>query len=144
MRYGASLHDIGIVAISREIRQRRPEELTDPELATVRSHVDTGYEAIRDIDFLGDAKIWIDRFQTSLAIQIACYCVLYQIIIWFSVMFEQRIHAKVDTLMGPAGGAYFSALMMVPIVALVFMIMAAIAANKGEPYRYPVNIRLIK
>lgn len=55
LRYGASLHDIGIVAISREIRQRRPEELTDPELATVRSHADTGYEAIRDIDFLGDA-----------------------------------------------------------------------------------------
>lgn len=55
LRYGASLHDIGIVAISREIRQRRPEELTDAELATVRSHADTGYEAIRDIDFLGDA-----------------------------------------------------------------------------------------
>lgn len=30
------------------------------------------------------------------------------------------------------------------IVALVFMIMAAIAANKGEAYRYPVNLRLIK
>ena len=30
------------------------------------------------------------------------------------------------------------------LVALVFMIMAAIAANKGEPYRYPVNLRLIK
>ena len=30
------------------------------------------------------------------------------------------------------------------IVALVFMIMAAVAANKGEAYRYPLNIRLIK
>ena len=30
------------------------------------------------------------------------------------------------------------------IVALVLMIMAAIAANKGEAYRYPLNIRLIK
>ena len=30
------------------------------------------------------------------------------------------------------------------IVALVFMIMGAIAANKGEAYRYPLNWRIIK
>ena len=30
------------------------------------------------------------------------------------------------------------------IGSLVLMIMAAIAANKGEAYRYPLNIRLIK
>ncbi|MCL2092351.1 MAG: DUF4870 domain-containing protein [Micrococcales bacterium] len=30
------------------------------------------------------------------------------------------------------------------IAALVFMIMGALAANKGERYRYPVNWRLIK
>ncbi|RPF20595.1 DUF4870 domain-containing protein [Myceligenerans xiligouense] len=30
------------------------------------------------------------------------------------------------------------------IVALVFMIMAAVEASKGRPYRYPVNIRMIK
>ncbi|MBX9247040.1 DUF4870 domain-containing protein [Actinotalea ferrariae] len=30
------------------------------------------------------------------------------------------------------------------VVALVFMIMAAVAVNKGEAYRYPVNIRFIK
>ena len=36
---------------------------------------------------------------------------------------------------------------LLPIVAiggLVLMIMAAIAANKGEAYRYPLNIRFIK
>ena len=37
-----------------------------------------------------------------------------------------------------------SFLYLVFIVALVFMIMAAIAVNKGEAYRYPVNIRMIK
>jgi len=30
------------------------------------------------------------------------------------------------------------------IVALVLMIMAAIAANKGQAYRYPVTLRLVK
>ncbi len=38
------------------------------------------------------------------------------------------------------GGLLFLAF----IAALVFMIMAAIAANKGQAYRYPVNIRLVK
>jgi uncharacterized Tic20 family protein len=36
---------------------------------------------------------------------------------------------------------------LLPVVAvanLVFCIMACIAANKGEPYRYPVCLRLIK
>src|SRR5450759_2309110 len=38
-------------------------------------------------------------------------------------------------------------LVLLPIVliaALVLMIMAAIAANKGEAYRYPVSLRLVK
>jgi hypothetical protein len=30
------------------------------------------------------------------------------------------------------------------IGGLILMIMAGIAANKGESYRYPVNIRLVK
>ena len=33
---------------------------------------------------------------------------------------------------------------VVGIGGLVLMIMAGIAANKGEEYRYPVNIRLVK
>jgi uncharacterized protein len=30
------------------------------------------------------------------------------------------------------------------IVALVWMIMAAVAVNRGDAYRYPVNVRLVK
>ncbi|MCP2264192.1 DUF4870 domain-containing protein [Promicromonospora thailandica] len=30
------------------------------------------------------------------------------------------------------------------IAAIVFQILAAVANNRGEPYRYPVNIRFIK
>jgi len=33
---------------------------------------------------------------------------------------------------------------IVLIVALVLMIMAAIAANKGQAYRYPFSLRLVK
>jgi uncharacterized Tic20 family protein len=30
------------------------------------------------------------------------------------------------------------------VAALVFMVMASVAANNGEDYRYPLNIRLVK
>ena len=29
------------------------------------------------------------------------------------------------------------------IVWIIFVVMASIATNKGEPYRYPINIRFI-
>ncbi len=41
-------------------------------------------------------------------------------------------------------GILFFLPMLIFIAVLVFCIMAAIAANKGEAYRYPVNWRLIK
>ena len=66
-------------------------------------------------------KIWIDRFQTSLAVQIACYCVLYQIVTWFSVVFEYKMHAQVNASLGTAGGAYLSAFMLAPVVVLVLL-----------------------
>ena len=66
-------------------------------------------------------KIWIDRFQTTLALRIAFYCVLYQTVTWFSVTFEHRIHSKVTSMLGPAGGAYLSALMLAPVIALILM-----------------------
>jgi len=34
--------------------------------------------------------------------------------------------------------------MGISVVAIIFGIMAGVAANKGEAYRYPVNIRFIK
>ena len=35
-------------------------------------------------------------------------------------------------------------LMAIGIASLVFVIMAAIKANEGVAYRYPVSIRLVK
>jgi uncharacterized Tic20 family protein len=40
-------------------------------------------------------------------------------------------------------GIGFIALFAVAVAALVFMIMAAIAANRGEEYRYPFTLRLV-
>ena len=41
----------------------------------------------------------------------------------------------------------FIGFIMLPIVSIlniVFCIMGALAANRGEPYRYPINIRMVK
>ena len=35
-------------------------------------------------------------------------------------------------------------LVVLPVLAIVFGIIAAIAANKGENYRYPLTLRLVK
>jgi uncharacterized Tic20 family protein len=32
----------------------------------------------------------------------------------------------------------------ISVVAIIFGVMAGVAANKGEAYRYPLNIRFIK
>ena len=92
-------------------------------------------------------KIWIDRFQTTLALQIACYCVLYQIVTWFTVVFEHRIHAKVNSLLGPAGGAYLSALMLVPVIALIVLsVREAVKTSHrvvGPLYRFRKAIKAI-
>lgn len=55
LRYGAALHDIGMVAIPRETLDVSAERIDADGLALVRSHVLTGYEAIRDIGFLEEA-----------------------------------------------------------------------------------------
>jgi len=38
----------------------------------------------------------------------------------------------------------FILLPLVYIGGVIFMVMAGMAANKGQAYRYPVNVRLIK
>jgi uncharacterized Tic20 family protein len=40
----------------------------------------------------------------------------------------------------------FGGLLFIPlfVIVIIFGIMGAVAANKGEAYRYPVNIRMIK
>lgn len=43
-----------------------------------------------------------------------------------------------------AGFLPFFATMLVWIVSIVFCILAALAANKGQLYRYPFALRLIK
>lgn len=56
IEFGFLLHDIGKVAVPDAILFK-PGTLTDEEYALVRRHPVTGWEVLRDIDFLGDAKL---------------------------------------------------------------------------------------
>lgn len=42
------------------------------------------------------------------------------------------------------GFLFFVLAGVIAIVALIFTIIGAVQANQGEPYRYPINIRMIK
>ena len=41
-------------------------------------------------------------------------------------------------------GAAFPVLFLPPVLQVVFAILSALAANRGEYYRYPFNIRIVK
>lgn len=55
LRYAGALHDIGTVAIPREMLARDPHDLTPAQLQVVASHAHTGAAVLGDIDFLDAA-----------------------------------------------------------------------------------------
>ena len=56
MEFGFLLHDIGKVAVPDAILFKSTK-LTDEEYALIAKHPVTGWEILREIDFLGDAKL---------------------------------------------------------------------------------------
>lgn len=50
LRFGGMIHDIGNIYVPAEILNR-PGELSKHELAVVRTHVQVGYDIVKDIDF---------------------------------------------------------------------------------------------
>ncbi len=54
--FGFLLHDVGKVAVPDAILFK-PGPLTEDERAVMRRHAVIGWEILRDIDFLGDAKL---------------------------------------------------------------------------------------
>jgi uncharacterized protein len=64
---------------------------------------------------------------------------------------KEALNFQITILIGYVVGTILSAILIgflllfiVWIVSIVFAIMAGIAANRGERYRYPVTLRLIK
>ena len=56
IEFGFLLHDVGKVAVPDAILFKT-SKLTDEEYALISRHPVTGWEILRDIDFLGDAKL---------------------------------------------------------------------------------------
>jgi ribonuclease P protein subunit RPR2 len=56
LEFGFLLHDIGKVAVPDAILFKT-SKLTEEEYALIARHPQTGYDILRDIDFLGDAKL---------------------------------------------------------------------------------------
>lgn len=58
LTYGAMLHDIGKIGISESIITK-PGRLTDEEFDTVKTHPEKGFEILKDIHFLKDARLGV-------------------------------------------------------------------------------------
>ncbi len=56
MEFGFLLHDVGKVAVPDAILFK-PTSLSAPEQAIIRTHPVVGWEILREIDFLGEAKL---------------------------------------------------------------------------------------
>ena len=56
MEFGFLLHDVGKVAVPDAILFK-PDRLTEEEYALIRKHPVTGWEILREIEFLGEAKL---------------------------------------------------------------------------------------
>ena len=56
LEFGFLLHDIGKVAVPDAILFKS-SKLTDEEYALIARHPATGYDILREVDFLGDAKL---------------------------------------------------------------------------------------
>ena len=52
LRYAATLHDIGTVAVPREMLTRDPHDLTPAQLRVIAAHAPAGAAVLGDIDFL--------------------------------------------------------------------------------------------
>lgn len=56
IEFGFLLHDVGKVAVPDAILFK-PEPLNMPERTVMEKHAEIGWEILRDVDFLGDAKL---------------------------------------------------------------------------------------
>ena len=92
-------------------------------------------------------KIWIDRFQTRLAIRIALYFLLYQAAVWSLFVIWRSISADVDAAMGPVWAGYCFLLSAATIVflGLLFIVDAVKTTHRlvGPLYRFRKTIQAI-
>jgi len=56
IEFGFLLHDVGKVAVPDSILFK-PKPLNEPERVVMEKHAEIGWEILRDIDFLGEAKL---------------------------------------------------------------------------------------
>jgi methyl-accepting chemotaxis protein len=92
-------------------------------------------------------KIWIDRFQTSLSVRIAAYCVLYQAAVWLLVGIERSIFAALEAIVGPgvAGGCFLFLASAVVLLGFLFVYDAVRFAHRivGPLYRFRKTLKAI-
>jgi methyl-accepting chemotaxis protein len=91
-------------------------------------------------------KVWIDRFQTRLALRIAFYFAFYQAAVWALVLFERHVLTAMEAVFGasPSGLMVFLTALVV-FQGLIFIYDAIRFSHRvvGPLYRLRKAIRAI-
>jgi hypothetical protein len=91
-------------------------------------------------------RIWIDRFQTYLAVRLAMYFLLYQVALWAVYFIDSRLVMFSGTV-GQAAGPF--GIILTPIVALGLALLFIYDAAKithrivGPLYRFRKTIQAV-
>jgi hypothetical protein len=92
-------------------------------------------------------KIWIDRFQTYLALRIAFFFVFYQVGGWSLILFERQITDGLSRAVGPAPTTPWLLLLIGAVVALaclsIYDSVKFIHRLVGPVYRFRKAIQAI-
>lgn len=118
----------------------------DQQMWRVLAHASALIQFIGIPSFVGPLLVWLLRRDDPVVAPHARQALNFQLslIIYFAVGLVVAFLAAI-TIVGLILSAIIIAFLVVLIVAeIIFAIMATLAASKGQLYRYPMNLNLIK
>ncbi len=121
-----------------------PAQLSDADARMwgMFAHLSGFVAGVFGLSFLGPLIIMIAyKDRSDFVRRHAVEALNFQITLWiFSIV---GIVLSIATL-GLGLIVFIPVIIVVAVAAVVFMILAAVAANRGEDYRYPLTLRLVK
>ncbi|MFP3913307.1 MAG: DUF4870 domain-containing protein [Actinomycetota bacterium] len=123
-----------------------PSPTSDQQTWRVLAHASALIQFIGIPSFVGPLVVWLVRREDELVEPHAREALNFQLslIIYFGAMVLIGIIAAI-TIVGLLLVPFLIVIGLVLVVAeVVFAILASLAASRGEMYRYPMNLNLIK
>ncbi|HSJ36187.1 MAG TPA: DUF4870 domain-containing protein [Acidimicrobiia bacterium] len=123
-----------------------PTPSSDQQTWRVLAHASALIQFIGIPSFVGPLVVWLLRREDAVVEPHAREALNFQLslIIYFAIGIVVGIIAVVTLVGIPLAVLIFAFLGVLLLAEVVFAILAALAASRGEFYRYPLSIELIK